>query len=108
MRTTAKGESWKGEVGWSQVKKIKDAQHSHISTFFIAHVHGPLRMSAELVNGIEHAVRVPSSGVLLYCTQETLRTQRDGGFRSELFSISSTFTLLFKYVRMKCRDSTNG
>lgn len=44
-----------------------------ISTFLIPHIHGPLLVSAEVVDGFDHAARVSSSGVLLYCTQEPLR-----------------------------------
>lgn len=70
----------------------------YISTFFIAYIHGPLRVSAELVDGIKHALRVPSGGVFLYCTKETLK-YRDRVFCNELFSSMS------RMVRMKCPDS---
>lgn len=55
---------------------MKANSKKKISTFLIPNIHGPLLVSAELVDGFDHTARVSSSGVLLYCTQEPLKRRK--------------------------------
>lgn len=59
----------------SKVMILHMKAHSHImtNTFLIPHIHGPLLVSAEIIDGFDYAARVSSSGVLLYCTQDPLK-----------------------------------
>lgn len=59
-----------------------------VSTFLVPNVHGPLRVPTELINGVDHAARVSSSGRLLYCTQDPLQ---EGGKHCREFFFNSCF-----------------